>query len=930
MKARTGIGPLGMAAAVALLAVAPAMADTRTQPTSLVDQGFARFSKGDVRGARIEAMKALKINPSNALARVLSARIMLEAGNGVAAQIELEKAAAAGFPRDKTHHLMAHALLLQRQFQRAMNEADSAVVPEQFAAYAARMRGRVQVALAQVDRARAEFELAQRIAPNDPECLIDLGRFQSMNGDAATGEGLVDQALVIDKTNMKGLLLKGDMVRARAGLEPSLAYFNEALQVDPNSVEALLERAGTLGDLRREDASRADLRKIQGLVPNHPLALYLQAVLEARAGRYAAASALMTRTRGVINTYPPALMLQGMLAYQLGNMQQAEDFLGKVVSQIPQSELARKLYAAVQLRKGDSGGALETLKPILESGKADARVYALAGSAYARRGDYKTSQEYLEKAATGAPKEPSLQTQLAMTRIAQGDDKGAAAMLQNVLKANGKSLEALMMVSLVNLRQAKYKDALGSADQIVAAYPNLPVGYNMRGAALLGMNDSKGAEANFRLALVKKPAFVEGRRNLAQLLATTGRPEEAKKQLLMVLTANRNDTTSMTALADIARAQNNSAERISWLKQATAIAPKNIAPRLSLTQAYVQSGDSARALAEASALGRDFGDNATVIELVGITQLTAKQPGKAESSFNRLVTLAPNLPGPRVLLARTQAFQGRVEDARSTYAQALTLTGQNLVPVYVDAIALESRAGDFPAALALVARLRRAYPTLNVADQVVGDIKLNSGDLNGAIASYQAAQRISFDRSVAMRLSNAYVRMNRPPNAIAILQAYLKKEPNDPVAMAGLGDRYTDAKNFRQAVSIYDELRKRGAANDPAVLNNLAWALHQVRDKRAIPMAQAAIKAAPTSPAIMDTAGIVLVETGADVKRGLALLQKGVQTVPRDPNMRYHLAIAYQANGKKADAINELNLALKATSWENRARAMALLQTLRR
>ncbi len=928
MKSGYLLGRSALAATLALMIAAPAFADLRTQAGSVVDQGFERFDKGDVRGARIEAMKALKTNPSSALARVLSARINLESGNGVAAQTELEKAVAAGFPRDKTHHLMAHALLLQRQFQRALNEADSAVVPEQFASYAARMRGRVQIALAQNDRAQAEFELANKIAPGDPETLIDLGRFKSMTGQSDAGERLVDQALQLDATNMKALLLKGDMVRARLGLEQSLPFFNRALQVDPNSIEALLERAGTLGDLRREDAARADLKKIQGLVPNHPLALYLEAVLEARAGRYPAANALMTRTKGVLNSYPPALMLQGMLAYQLNNMQQAEDFLGKVVTQIPQSELARKLYAAVQLRKGDAGGALETLQPIIDSGKADARVYALAGSAYARRGDYKTSQEYLEKAANDAPKEPSLQTQLAMTRIAQGDDKGASAMLQNVLKTDGKSLQALMMVSLVNLRQAKYKEALATANQIVTTYPTLPVGYNMRGAAMLGLGDPKGAEANFRAALVKKPGFIEARRNLAQLLLSTGRAPEAKKQLLQVLTTNRNDTRAMATLAEIARAQGNNAERVSWLKQASASSPTNLGPRISLTQAYIQQGDFPKALAEASALERDFGNNPQVIELVGITQLTAKQPGKAETSFNRLVSMAPNLPGPRILLARTQAFQGRVEDARATYAQAMTLTGQNLIPVYVDAIALESRSNDLTAAQALIGKLRKAYPKMNVADQVLGDVYLNTGDLPGAIAAYQAAQRIKFDRSVAMRLSTAYMRMNRAPAAVQVLQAYTKVEPNDPVAMAGLADLYVQGRNFKPAIAMYDELRKRGAAQDPAVLNNLAWALHQIRDKRAVPMALAALKAAPTSPAIMDTAGLVLVETGTNAKQGLSLLQQGVAAVPRDPNMRYHLAIAYKANGNAVAAVKELTLALKAAQWENRARAAALLKQL--
>ena len=63
--------------------------------------------------------------------------------------------------------------------------------------------------------------------------------------------------------------MKGDLVRRSQGLAPSLTYFNRALEVDPN-IEALLQHAATLGDLKREPQARADLKRINDLVPGSP------------------------------------------------------------------------------------------------------------------------------------------------------------------------------------------------------------------------------------------------------------------------------------------------------------------------------------------------------------------------------------------------------------------------------------------------------------------------------------------------------------------------------------------------------------------------------------------------------------------------------------------------------------------------------------
>jgi predicted Zn-dependent protease len=282
-----------------------------------------------------------------------------------------------------------------------------------------------------------------------------------------------------------------------------------------------------------------------------------------------------------------------------------------------------------------------------------------------------------------------------------------------------------------------------------------------------------------------------------------------------------------------------------------------------------------------------------------------------------------------VLLARAQIAQRETDAARRTLEQALTLDKQNLVPVYRELIGIESRGKRLPQALALVERLRKAYPGSNVADQALGDVRLDAGQLPQAIAAYEAARRVKFDRPVATRLARAYTRAGQPAKAIATLSSYRKANPGDRFAAVQLAEAHLQARQYRPAVAIYQDLRKQGLASDPIVLNNLAWASHQLRDKRAVAYAEAALKRAPASPAIQDTLGVILVETRRDPKRGLALLQAATRTAPRDANIRFHLAQAYQANGREADAVRELQTALKTPRFASAPQARRLLAQLK-
>ena len=913
-----------------MVVTTPAFADAASSAAAY-DRASQRFEAGDLRAARVELLNALKENQNNAAARLLYARVLLARGDGVAAQTEIERAIRAGAPKASTLHLTANALILQRQFSRALDTARAAAVPPQFASYAARMRGRAHAALRADTPARAEFERAARLGPSNPDNHVDLARYYASKREVPAAVASVDRALALSNRNVPALLLKGDLVRATQGLEPSLAFFNRALAVDPNNIEALLERAATLGDLRREAPARADIEKVKGLAPDHPLALYLEAVLAARAGKYQDAQALLGRTKGILDRYPPAQLLQGMVSFQLGNFGQASEAFTRVVAAAPGNPIGLRLLGMTQLRRGDARGALATLRPLEARPNLDAGTLSLLGSAYARTGDYAKAQTFLERASALAPgRQTQLDTQIAMTRAAQGDIGGAEAGLQQVLREDPNSLQALVSLSAVKLRERDFRAAGLTAERIVKAHPQLPIGYNLRGAAQLGLRNTKAAEANFRTALQRKPDYADARRSLAQLLLVTNRVEEGRKELGVLIQQQPNDVRTMMLLAGVAASRNNLAERVDWLRRAAIAAPQAFEPRAALVQTYAAAQQPNRALTEATALARTNGRDPRALQLLAAAQLQARQPAASVATLNRLVAQQPQSKAARVLLARAQTLSNSPAQARSTLEAALRLPGPGTEQVYVDLIALDLRARRFDDALATAARLRAATPRKLAAEKLIGDVNLAANRPAAALAVYRRVRAQSDTTQTATLVATAQFRSGDRAGALATLEEQARRNPRDPLARAALADFHLQTRNWRAAVATYEAMRRAGgaAANDPGILNNLAWAYNQIGDRRAIALAAEAHKRAPRAAVIQDTYGLILVNTGTNPKQGLALLQQAVRATPRNPNMRFNLAQAYRANNQRAEAVREVTAALRMPGLENPARARQFLQQL--
>ncbi len=107
------------------------------------------------------------------------------------------------------------------------------------------------------------------------------------------------------------------------------------------------------------------------------------------------------------------------------------------------------------------------------------------------------------------------------------------------------------------------------------------------------------------------------------------------------------------------------------------------------------------------------------------------------------------------------------------------------------------------------------------------------------------------------------------------------------------GDRPAAQKEFEALLKERPE--------DPTVLDGLGWILQNDDPSRALSLASLAAKIAPRSPDVTGTLGWIRLQR-QDSAGALPLLKRAHDLKSEDPEIGYHLAVALDATGKRADA----------------------------
>ncbi len=542
--------------------------------------------------------------------------------------------------------------------------------------------------------------------------------------------------------------------------------------------------------------------------------------------------------------------------------------------------------------------------------------------------DYAKAREYFDKATKVDPKSAGARTGLAVSRLAAGDSDSGLADLEAAAQLDSDKHHADVLLIATHLQRSRYDQALKAAEALEKKQPKNPLTYNLKAAAYLGKKDVKAARAELERALELQPGYLPAALNLAQLDLQDNDPQRARRRLEAILQIDPNNAQALLAIASLGpRLGATPQEQVQWLERAVRASPGTPQPRLMLARFYSQSGEQKKALDVVQQAAAASPNNPEVLEALGSAQLAAGDKNQALATFTKLVSLQPKSPVALLRLATVQAANADAAGAAGSLRKALALK-PDFTEAQVFLAQLDVRAGRRSEALAAARQIQKQAPKSPVGHVLEGDVLMSDKNYPQAAKAYESAYAMGRSGTVAMKLHAAYREAGKPEEAEARLVNWLKIAPDDAAVRVYYADDSLKSGKYRNAIEQYEWLLQK-QPDSIVVLNNLAWAYQQVKDKRALETAERAYKLNPDNPAVADTLGWILVEQGS-ATRAVELLQKAVAAAPKAPSIRYHLAQAWLKAGKKDKARDELEGLLSAgAQFPEQNEASNLLKQLR-
>ncbi len=219
----------------------------------------------------------------------------------------------------------------------------------------------------------------------------------AVTGRTLLAKGDVEGALKLDPKNPDVLVYAGNLVRDRYGLLPALPWYERALQVKPDHLDVLFEKAATLGDAGQSAEMLAVTRRLLVLSKNNAQACYLQAILAARAGKWDLSRTILYRAGDRMDGISGMALMRAMLLMQAGANDGAIAQLRPLVNDQPDNAKARRLLGLALWRSGSGADAIDVLRPLAERG--DGYALTLTGRAFEATGNRTAAAEALDRAA---------------------------------------------------------------------------------------------------------------------------------------------------------------------------------------------------------------------------------------------------------------------------------------------------------------------------------------------------------------------------------------------------------------------------------------------------------------------------------------------------------------------------------------------------
>lgn len=903
------------------------------------EDALGRFDKHDMQGAIIQLKNALQIDKNMLSVQMLLGKALLANGEAATAEIALNEALRLGVNRAEVVVPLARAfmaqgkqkmLLEQPQFNPAGLPQDTQVQLLVLRASAASDTGDVRAAMRNIEDARLVDPRSADVWLAEVPIRIRERKYREANDALA-------KALTLAPNAVEVIYQKAALLHVQGDLNSALAAYTQALQLNPNHLEARIARAGLLVDFdRRVDAAK-DLAEVQRLSPREPRAAYLRALLAEKEGNTKAAMSALQEVTTLIDPVPleyiryrpQLMMLNGLAHYGLNEREKARPYL-EAFQRAQGATTVSKLLAQIYFADGNVDRAIETLEGYTRAIPGDTQARVLLASAHMSQG-HNSKAIALMQEALRSKDTPEVRTALGMGLMASGQSSNAIAQLENVLKTNPAQKMARAALAGLYLRSGQNAKAATIAHSLVQQYPGNAGFQNLLGMALAQTGNLPGAAAAFEVSAKTDPALLPPRLNLARLDIASNAFDAAAVRLAAILKTNEKNVEVLMEMANLADHRGASDEAARWLIKADDFSGlHDTGPGLALVQMYLRKGQVAAAVDAARRLSIKAPEDLAVLLATARTLLANADQTGARSALAAATRVAEFNAAQQVEIALLQMSANNLSGAAYSLDKALSTN-----PSYLPAQALKAEVlsgqGDLNKADQLTRQILDQAPKRAVGYSLQGDIALARGQKTAAVDAYRRAHQTEPSGDTLVRLFGVLSAQDGGKAALQLAEQWTKSHPQDVPVRRATADFYARSSNFAAARSAYEALLQI-VPGDPAALNNLANVLLRLKDPSAVAMAEQAWAKNSGNAGTTDTLGWTLFQLGGNSQfdRALQLLRDARLREPGNPSIRYHLAVVLAQLGRVREAREEVEAALKiGPGFESFSDAQSLLQRLR-
>ena len=158
---------------------------------------------------------------------------------------------------------------------------------------------------------------------------------------------------------------------------------------------------------------------------------------------------------------------------------------------------------------------------------------------------------------------------------------------------------------------------------------------------------------------------------------------------------------------------------------------------------------------------------------------------------------------------------------------------------------------------------RRMAASLDVRSlRLLGDVLVQTGDNNGAVAAYSQARALLAEKdepSLLLQLASALEQSGDWAQAKPLLEKVIERAPDSAAALNYIGYAMADrGEDLPRAIALL-ERANRIAPREPAFIDSLGWALYKAgQADKALPLIESAVSAAPGNAEINEHLGDIL------------------------------------------------------------------------